>query len=58
MIEIDKDRCIGCGICASTYPEIFEIDEEGKSNVKSSPDEFIDIDICPIQAIKIIREKN
>ena len=51
-IQIDKDKCIGCGLCVGMYPKIFEI-KEGKAIVKSSPDEFVDENICPVQAIKI-----
>ncbi|MFA6689706.1 MAG: ferredoxin [Sphaerochaetaceae bacterium] len=32
---IDRNGCIGCGVCASTCPEVFEIDDEGKATVVS-----------------------
>ena len=28
---VDKDTCIGCGLCASTEPDVFEIDDDGKA---------------------------
>jgi len=33
-IKINKEKCIGCGFCVSVCPEVFEIDEEGKSQIK------------------------
>ena len=26
---VDKDTCIGCGLCEGTCPEVFRINEEG-----------------------------
>lgn len=28
---VDKDTCIGCGLCASTEPDVFQIDDDGKA---------------------------
>ena len=32
-VEVDKDLCIGCGFCASTMPSVFELDDDGLSQV-------------------------
>ncbi len=28
---VDQDTCIGCGACAATCPEVFEMNEDGKA---------------------------
>ncbi len=32
----EKDKCIGCGACASICPKYWEMSEDGKSNLKGS----------------------
>ncbi len=54
-IEIDSDKCIGCGACASLCPEVFQL-EEGKSKVINSEgcdkcDCQETADSCPVEAI-------
>ena len=34
-VKIDRDVCIGCGICVSICPEIFEMDDENIAVVKT-----------------------
>jgi ferredoxin len=56
MVKVDKEKCIGCGLCASTCSEVFEM-KDGKSNVKKgkqkSDAECVKeaIDNCPVGAI-------
>ena len=38
QIEIDRDGCIGCGLCASTCPEVFEMADDGLAAVKEHPE--------------------
>jgi len=33
-VKINKERCIGCGVCVALAPEVFEIGDDGKSHVK------------------------
>lgn len=59
-VTIDKDGCIGCGLCESICPDVFKINDEGKAEVTSS---HIDIKHetdcqsaagdCPVNVIKI-----
>ncbi|MEV3861004.1 ferredoxin [Streptomyces sp. NPDC050095] len=32
-IEIDKERCVGAGMCALTAPDVFTQDDDGFSEV-------------------------
>lgn len=54
MVEVDKDSCIGCGSCVAVAPEIFELDDDGKADVKK--DETTEktkeaATVCPVDAI-------
>ena len=54
MIKVDKEKCIGCGLCASICEEVFEIAKDGKSKVKSQKDLPCvkeAIESCPVEAI-------
>ena len=56
VITVNTDKCIGCGLCVSTCPDVFELDDNGKSRVKDSNScekcncEEV-IDNCPAKAI-------
>jgi ferredoxin len=57
-VWVDKDICIGCGLCASILPEVFEMGDDGKSIVKNedgAPLEKIKevANMCPVNAIKV-----
>jgi ferredoxin len=57
---VDKDTCIGCEICPSVCPEVFEMQDDGKAgvigdevpqNVEDSAKEAERS--CPVNAISI-----
>ena len=57
-VIVERKLCIGCGLCASMLPEVFEMDDEGKSVVKNengAPLEKIRevAEMCPARAIKV-----
>ena len=54
MVSIDKEKCIGCGMCAQICEEVFEI-IDGKAKVKSQkeiPCVKETIKSCPVNAIR------
>ena len=54
MVEINKEKCIGCAMCESICPEVFEMNDKGKAQVKEQKDIPCvkqAIDNCPVQAI-------
>ena len=36
-LKVNKDKCIGCGMCVSTLGEVFDFDEDGQAKVIESP---------------------
>jgi len=32
-VEVDKESCIGCGVCSSLLPDVFELGDDGKSRI-------------------------
>jgi ferredoxin len=57
---VDKDTCIGCGLCPSICPECFDMEDDGKAGtiVNEVPEASIDSakeaqEGCPVDAISI-----
>ena len=53
MVSVNKEKCIGCGACAATCPNVFEI-KDGKAHVKeqsSEPCVKEAKEACPVGAI-------
>ena len=57
MLKIDKENCIGCGMCASEAEKVFKIGDDGKAEVITQ--DFTDyesevnsaIENCPAKVI-------
>jgi len=57
---VDKDTCIGCGLCPSISPDIFRMDDDGLAiaeDVEISDDMLAEaneaVEACPTAAITI-----
>lgn len=62
-IEVIKENCIGCGACQAIAPSVFEITDEGVSEVKLDEipkeleEETMDaIEGCPTSAIENVEK--
>ncbi len=57
-VIVDQETCIGCGVCESVYPELFEMTDDGKAKVKdfSGYEMALAQDAasqCPVNAISV-----
>lgn len=56
-IIVDESLCTGCGLCADSCPEVFEMGDDDLSHVKSFESTSCDLkkvaEDCPVEAIKI-----
>ncbi len=67
----ERDKCIGCGACASMCPKFWEMGEDGKANLKGATNadnekyelelENVECnneaaDACPVQCIAVSQE--
>ncbi|MAG10862.1 ferredoxin [Candidatus Pacearchaeota archaeon] len=56
MIKVDKGKCIGCGLCVSMCPDVFEMDDDLKAKVisqKNNPSVKEAVGSCPVEAITL-----
>ncbi len=56
MISVNKDKCIGCGLCTDLCPEKFQLDSDGKAEaISQEVDDCAtrSVDSCPASAIVI-----
>lgn len=54
---VDQELCIGCGLCASIAPDVFEMQDDGKAVaiVEETSDDAAQeaADSCPTAAISL-----
>lgn len=57
---VDKDTCIGCGLCPAICPEIYQMEDDGKAvaSEEEVPENLMDsardaAQQCPVEAIAI-----
>ncbi len=56
LVQVNRERCIGCGVCVSMEPEQFRMDASGKAVGPEAPVEWSPVDggfvrQCPTYAI-------
>ncbi len=56
---VDEETCIGCGLCAETCPEVFEMsDDKALVKVDEVPEHAMEackeaVENCPVEAIQM-----
>lgn len=62
-VRIDRDTCIGSGMCASSAPEAFALDDENRAVVLDGISQLTDeriveiAQMCPSGAIILVDEE-
>jgi ferredoxin len=62
VIETDRERCIGSGMCAFTAPDVFDVDGEGRvviiGSVHAGDGRLREaVDNCPMDALRLIEDE-
>ncbi|HCO69340.1 ferredoxin [Mesotoga sp.] len=56
-VYVDKDTCIGCGVCEGICSEVFMMNDDGKAEAIVPETEAAcaqdAADSCPVQSIKV-----
>ena len=52
-VRVDSSLCIGCGCCAGTYPDDFQIGDSGLAEVVTGEGEEDAVSVCPVGAISV-----
>jgi ferredoxin len=58
-VTVDEETCIGCGLCAETCPDVFELkDDKAVAKMEDVPENLADscreaAEECPVEAIEV-----
>jgi ferredoxin len=60
QVQVDRDRCVGSGVCESLAPDVFEVDDDGLLIVHREEPAADDLDgvrdavqACPARALAL-----
>ena len=58
ILVVDKDKCIGCGLCSTLAQKTFKLDKDNKAEAINPPGDTEKIiheavDCCPVAAISL-----
>jgi ferredoxin len=59
QFRVNKEKCIGCGVCVAACPEGAKLEDDGKSKIIDSEkiEKCGGESVCPYGAIEEIKEK-
>ncbi len=64
-VVINKDKCLGCGMCVRIESDVFDFDDDGlakvnNDNINDDNKENVNnaIDSCPVAAIEVVDEES
>ena len=56
-VSVDRDKCIGCGLCTGTCPDCFEMGNDNIAKAFKNKCDTCDLkeiaDACPVSAITV-----
>jgi len=57
MYRVNKEKCIGCGVCVATCEGAAELEDDGKAKVINSEklEQCGGKDVCPYGAIEEVK---
>ncbi|MFA7088010.1 MAG: ferredoxin [Patescibacteria group bacterium] len=56
MIKVDQSKCVGCGMCVASCPEIFRMNADGKAEAIKKESNSCSVEAaanCPVGAISV-----
>ena len=59
MYKVNKEKCLGCGICTVNCPGATKLEADGKATVIDSEklEQYGGEEVCPYGAIEKVNEK-
>ncbi len=56
-VVVDESTCVGCGLCVSACPDVFELNDKGIAKVLAQSCASCNlnevVEQCPVNAIKV-----